>query len=111
MKFKFLIIIPFVFTLGCALSDKKNKKGQKAKIMLLRTFHFSNPGNDLVKNKVNNVMSRSSQVYLEKLSQKIANLKPTKILLEYSSKENTKTNSRLTKYLSGNQCYNPIAFT
>lgn len=72
------------------------------KVMLFGTFHFANPQQDLIKNEVHDVMSKSSQTYLDQLSKRIANFKPTAVLLEYDKNDDHNVNSRYIQYLQGN---------
>ena len=53
-------------------------------VMLLGTFHFSNPGRDAVKTRSLDVTNAESQRYLEALARRIASsFRPTQVLLEY----------------------------
>jgi len=55
-----------------------------AQVMLLGTFHFSNPGRDAVKTRSLDVTTAESQQYLEALARQIAtHFRPTRVLLEY----------------------------
>ncbi|MEM7708371.1 MAG: DUF5694 domain-containing protein [Pseudomonadota bacterium] len=54
-----------------------------AQVLLIGLFHFHNPGQDVVKTDVLDVMTDENQAYLQALSQRIAALKPTSVLLEY----------------------------
>lgn len=56
-----------------------------AQVMLVGTFHFSNPGQDAVKIRSLDVTTAESQRYLEALARRIAtSFRPTRVLLEYS---------------------------
>lgn len=72
-----------------------------AKLLILGSFHFSNPGLDLVKTRIIDVMQPTSQQYLEQLAQRLAGFKPTAVLLEYSPESNDKINARYRDYLAG----------
>lgn len=53
-------------------------------VMLVGTFHFSNPGRDAVKTRSLDVTTAESQQYLEALARRIAtSFRPTRVLLEY----------------------------
>ena len=62
------------------LSSAQTKKKQ---ILLIGTFHFANPGNDVAKIKTFNVMSEKSQKELETMSDKIKKFGPDKIFVEW----------------------------
>lgn len=70
-------------------------------VMLFGTFHFANPKRDLVKSNVIDVMSESSQKYLEELTLRISQFDPTFIFLEYDPHEDLKINERYNQYRAG----------
>jgi hypothetical protein len=73
----------------------------KAKAMVLGVFHFDNPGLDSYKPKYSfNILEEKRQEELEILLNKIAEYKPTKILLEWDRIEmDSIANDRFQKYL------------
>jgi hypothetical protein len=75
----------------------------KAKAMVLGVFHFDNPGLDSYKPKHPfNILEEKRQGELEILLNKIAEYKPTKILLEWDRIEmDSIANERFQKYLNG----------
>ena len=75
----------------------------KAKAMVLGVFHFANPGLDSYKPKYAfNILEEKRQGELEILLSKIAEYKPTKILLEWDRIEmDSIVNDRFQKYLNG----------
>jgi len=75
--------------------------GEPAQVMLIGTFHFKNPGKDVVKVSDINVLTEDSQQFLEEFSKRLAAFKPTKILLEYSPENEELLNQRYADYLSG----------
>ncbi|MEM1141534.1 MAG: DUF5694 domain-containing protein [Pseudomonadota bacterium] len=74
---------------------------EKAEVLLIGTFHFANPGLDVVKTNVIDVLSDDSQAYLEAVTQRIAELKPTAVLLEYDPKEQAEVLSEFKDYRDG----------
>ncbi len=72
-----------------------------AKVLMLGSFHFDNPGLDAVKHEVIDVMKAPSQAYLEALSDRLAAFKPTVVLLEYNPDNEVKMNERYRDYLAG----------
>lgn len=75
----------------------------KAKAMVLGVFHFDNPGLDSYKPKYPfNILEEKRQGELELLLNKIAEYKPTKILLEWDRIEmDSIANERFQKFLNG----------
>lgn len=73
-----------------------------ARVLMLGTFHFDNPGFDAVKHDVIDVMKQPSQAYLEALAQRLAAFKPTVVLLEYNPDNENKMNERYRAYLADN---------
>jgi len=75
---------------------------EQSQVLLLGLFHFSSPGLDKVKTEHIDVMTAENQAYLEALSERIAEFKPTAIMLEYDSKNDALLNERYQAYLEGN---------
>lgn len=75
----------------------------KTKAMVLGVFHFDNPNLDSYKPKFPfNILDDKRQSELDTLLEKIAEYKPTKILLEWSRiKMDSITNERYQNYLNG----------
>jgi len=72
-----------------------------ARVMLLATFHFDNPGLDAVKYTPIDVMQPEQQAYVVALSERLARFAPTKVLLEYTDDADEKINRRYRDYLAG----------
>lgn len=53
-----------------------------AQVMMLGTFHFANPGLDMVKSDVVDVTTSENQAYLEQLALRLAAFGPTHVLVE-----------------------------
>lgn len=94
--------------LGSAMAAERNEQNPSAsaaeapaKVLMLGTFHFDNPGLDAVKHEVIDVMKQPSQAYLETLVQRLAAFKPTVVLLEYNPENESKMNARYQAYLAG----------
>lgn len=75
---------------------------QPAKVMLLGMFHFANPGRDMVKTRVINVMTPDNQAYLDGLAARMAAFKPTDVLVECSPADQAKYDDSFRAYLAGN---------
>jgi hypothetical protein len=74
---------------------------ESAQVMLFGTFHFQDAGLDVVKSKDINVFTAESQEYLQGLAQRLADFKPTRVLLEYNPRNDEEINGRYRDYLAG----------
>lgn len=75
-------------------------ENNKIPIVILGTFHFSNPGLDVVKTeKTKNILSTEGQSEVESLLEKLEKYKPTKILVEVDIKKDSLLNSRYEKFI------------
>lgn len=72
-----------------------------AEVLLLGVFHFANPGRDVVKTDVIDVLAEGNQAYLEALTDRIAARRPTAVLLEYDHADDERVNARYQQYLAG----------
>ena len=77
------------------------KAEEPARVLLMGTFHFNNPGLDVIKTKQINVMDEVSQDYLKKLSQHISTFKPTAVMLEFDPTDHAEMNAEYQQYLAG----------
>ncbi len=73
----------------------------QAKVMMLGVFHFENPGRDVVKFKVVDVMSKENQAYLERLAARIAAFRPTDVLVECEPSEQATYDAAFSRYRGG----------
>lgn len=83
------------------LASAATPGAEPARVMLVGMFHFANPGRDLVKSRVINVMSPENQAYLEGLAGRLAGFKPTAVLAECSPSEQGAYDQRFKEYLGG----------
>lgn len=72
-----------------------------AQVMLFGTFHFANPGLDVVKTDQIDIMTDENQAYLEALSDKLAMYNPTVVLLEFSPERESEMQERFRQYVDG----------
>ncbi len=100
-----LIGLLFVVLLtGCHYKNQTPNsfvKNDAKEILLIGTFHFNNPGADVVKNDVFDVMTENGQQQLEQLTDKIVKFKPTKIFTEWEVADQEALNKLYQKYLNG----------
>lgn len=74
---------------------------EPAQVMLIGTFHFSNPGRDTVKVGDFDVLSAESQDWLQAFAKRLADFRPTQVLLEYNPDNEELMNQRYADYLAG----------
>ena len=74
---------------------------EPAKVMLLGMFHFANPGRDMVKTRVIDVMAPENQAWLDGLADRMAAFKPTDVLAECSPAEQDKIDGKFRDYVAG----------
>ncbi len=76
---------------------------QKAEteVLLIGTFHFNNPGLDVVKLKTISVMTEKSQNELEQMANKINKYNPSKIFVEWEYNKQAELDTLFNLYLQG----------
>ena len=70
-------------------------------LLLLGTFHFANPGEDIVKVKSFDILGPAAQAELETITDKIARFHPTKIFVEVEWSRQTELDELYKQYLAG----------
>jgi len=73
----------------------------QAQVMLFGVFHFANPGNDVVKTAQVDVMTPEHQAYLDALARRIADFKPTVMLLEFDPENEGQVQERYRQFTEG----------
>jgi len=89
-----------IFLLSILISATFNLHAQK-KVLLLGTFHFHNPGADVVKQNSFDILSPSAQQDLEKITDQIRKFKPTKIFVEWDYQDQKRLDSLYQLYQAG----------
>lgn len=74
---------------------------EPARVMLIGTFHFANPGKDAVKVDDVDIFTDEAQAYLQAFTKRLAAFKPTHVLLEYDPENEALINQRYKEYLAG----------
>jgi hypothetical protein len=72
-----------------------------AEVMLLGMFHFANPGKDMVKSRVIDVMAPANQAWLDGFASRLAAFAPTEVLAECSPADQGKYDQQFKDYLAG----------
>ncbi|HBS11714.1 MAG TPA: hypothetical protein DEO36_04105 [Flavobacteriaceae bacterium] len=95
----FSLITIFALTSSIAQSKSENLFNKKqTEILLIGTFHFNNPGADVVKTKTFDINTKSSQNDLKEIAKKITEFKPTKIFVEWPYKQQNSLDSTYAKF-------------
>ncbi|QYK54219.1 MAG: hypothetical protein KF824_04805 [Fimbriimonadaceae bacterium] len=80
---------------------KKFTPEHKTKILLLGTYHFANPGLDLVKSKLDDHLSPKRQAEIEVVRDALVRFKPTAIALEWPKVDSETLTANYDSYLKG----------
>lgn len=73
----------------------------RSPIMLLGTYHMSNPGLDAVNTEADDVLSERRQREIAELSERLARFRPTKIMLESPYADRDEAQARYREYVGG----------
>lgn len=84
-------LLTILFTLPFSITTHA---AESARVMLIGTFHFSNPGKDAVKVDDVDIFDEASQHYLQQFAKRLAEFKPTRGLLEFDPAEEELINQR-----------------
>jgi hypothetical protein len=90
--------LPAAVLLSLAAATPAFAAEAPAQIMLIGTFHFSNPGQDLHNVKAVDVLAPERQKELQAITRGLSRFKPTLVAVEWPAK---KTNERYADYLAG----------
>jgi hypothetical protein len=82
---KISLLLFFIITFNSVFAQLKKKQ-----ILLIGTFHFTNPGLDVAKVNTFNVMTDKSQKELENITNKIKKFGPDKIFVEWNYEKQVK---------------------
>ncbi len=74
---------------------------EPAKVMMMGVFHFANPGRDMVKSGVINVMTKDNQAWLEGFASRVAAFHPTDVLVECEPADQAKFDEQFAAYQKG----------
>jgi hypothetical protein len=93
---KKLLFLLFIFQVAFSQNVKK-----PTEILVIGTYHFNNPGMDVAKYKVLDIMGEKPQQQLEQITNAIAKFKPTKIFTEWELKDQLALDTLYNKYQEG----------
>lgn len=74
---------------------------EPAAIMVLGTYHFANPGRDVVKTEIADVLSEAKQGEIQEVTDALADFRPTKIAVESEPEDEARLDSLYHAYREG----------
>lgn len=74
---------------------------ERATVMVMGVFHFGNPGLDMVKSGVIDVMTKDNQAYLDGLAERLAAFRPTDVLFECPPADQARFDEKFDAYKDG----------
>lgn len=94
-----LLILSFTVSaqIGIVDADAKQKPG----FVVLGAYHFANPGKDVAKSTVDDVLKPQRQKEIQQLVALLEKYKPTKIVVEIKTENQAKTQADYEKYVRG----------
>lgn len=87
--------------LTCFITSASFAQTKPTEVLLIGTFHFNNPGADIVKVKTFDVMTPKVQAELETMTDKINLYQPDKIFVEWPWNEQSDLDALYAQYLGG----------
>lgn len=99
MRTLFILLITIFFSSTIFCQAEKN---ERVKIVLIGMMHFEPSSVDMFKNKALDILAEKKQKEIKTVVEKIANLNPDQICIEYPSSSQTKMDSIFQAYLKGN---------
>lgn len=99
----FILLFSFLF-LACSQEQQKTKNIESSKekeVLLIGTFHYNNPGQDVAKTKSFDILKEKYQLELQQISSNIKKYNPTKIFVEWPYNEQKELDSLYKQYING----------
>lgn len=106
MRFRlFPILISLVFIMiqpaYGATESSASAGAEPARVMILGTYHFANPGLDVVKTEVADVLSAEKQAEILAIAESLRSFQPTRITVEYKPDMAVHLDTLYTAYRAG----------
>ena len=91
----------FLVAVSLFLATNAHAQQPTADVLLFGVFHFHNPGRDVVRVDQTDVTTSDSQAYLETLTARLCDFRPTVILMEFDRAREPEMQLQLATYLRG----------
>ena len=106
MKNSIFILILSFLVLACNQEQKKKKTknietSKAQEVLLIGTFHYNNPGQDVAKTKSFDILKEKYQLELQHISSNIKKYNPTQIFVEWPYDEQKELDSLYKQYING----------
>lgn len=92
------LAIAFALAFSLPLSGQPPGGDGLPQVLVLGSYHFANPGRDVVKREVADVLTPGKQVEIERVVQALARFRPTKIAVEVNPASRARLDSLYTAY-------------
>lgn len=79
---KLFLLGALALVIGGSALDSQAATPSEVQVMVLGTYHFGNPGQDVVNTKVDDVLSPRRQAELQTLMRQLGRFKPSKVMVE-----------------------------
>ncbi len=99
--FVFLIFITLAFTVSAQIGIVAANAEQKPGFIVLGSYHFDNPGLDVAKSTVDDVLKPNRQKEIQQLITLLKKYNPSKIVVEIKTENQAKTRADYEKYVRG----------
>ena len=108
---RLLLSLSFSFAIGTTLAGQSSDlrptgfparcAPAEIQVMILGTYHFANPGKDVIKQDIDDVLLPRRQAELEELGRRLAEWKPDRIAVEQPWSFADSTRARYARYRAG----------
>ena len=93
--------LPLGLLPALSLSAQQSAGPEPAEVLVLGTFHFANPGLDVVKTEVADVLSPTKQAEIAAVVEAVARFRPTKVAIERRPESSSTLDSLYGAYRAG----------
>lgn len=72
----------------------------EVQVMILGTYHFANPGHDVIKQNIDDILAPKRQAQLDDLVRRLASWKPDRIAVEWPISQSDTIRARYARYIA-----------
>jgi hypothetical protein len=100
------LLVPLLFTVPVLLSapsgvEAQATGGPPSQVLILGTYHFANPGLDVVQTEVPDVLEPGKQEEVSRIVEALAAFRPTKVVVEHLPSDGPRLDSFYRAYRAG----------